>query len=190
MTKVCKYLLEDISFTPNSIVPCGSSVWNSDENLKKYFLKVDSTDNIIDFKYYFDKRMMYIQQFLNGKKPVFCENCQKYMPIELDLLESKFKKLNIYNRTQCNCRCIYCCLADYGNIDSFKKINEREFYDIKPILKKIDELNMIEEGVEIAIWGGECTVYPDELKYIIDWGNKYKAKFIILSNEIIYNKDI
>ncbi len=192
MSVICKYLAEEIHFAPTRIVPCGASVWDSEKDIvEKYFVKPNVQESNTDFTQYFNKRAEYIEMYKNGNKPTFCQDCERYAPIECDtsnLYKHKFSKVNIYNRTLCNCRCIYCCLAAFGKDEAFIKMNSEQNYDIKPILAKIDELDLVDDGVEIAIFGGECTTYPDELEYIVKWGEKYKAKFIILSNGIIYNK--
>ena len=121
MVEVCKFLLEDISFAPDRIVPCGSGIWDNIANVEKYFLKVDPDIKCVDFKTYFNRRNLYISQYKNHEKPFFCQGCEKYLPINVDLIdldEYKVKKINIYNRTECSCRCIYCCLADFGKIES------------------------------------------------------------------------
>ncbi len=195
MSRICKFLDEEIHFASNRIVPCGSSVWDNEGiNAEKYFIKPDIEGENTDFQYYFKKRNKYIEMFKNEAEsgiPEFCKHCEKFVPKEYNANtehKHKFLKINIYNRSTCNCKCVYCCLANYGDESLFIKNNSEKTYDIKPILSKMDELNIVEDGVEIAIFGGECTTYPEELDYIVNWGEKYNAKFIILSNGIIYNK--
>ena len=194
MSIICKYLAEEIHFAPTRIVPCGANVWDRvRDDIDTYFLKPDIDQNGIDFDLYFNKRKDYIEQFKNGKTPEFCVNCEKFTPVNYnddECNELKIKKINIYNRTICSCRCVYCCLAAFGKMDAFKKMNSDKNYDINPILKQIDDLHLIEEGSEIAILGGECSEYPDELENVVNWGKKYNPKFIILSNGIIYNDTI
>ena len=35
--------------------------------------------------------------------------------------------------------------------------------------KAIDELKFIGQGVQVAVFGGECTEYPEDLKHIINY---------------------
>ncbi len=195
MKKVCKYLLDEIQFVDNRIVPCGSRFWDAYNSADKYFIKPNSDMSEIDFNLYFKRREEYIQMYKNGIEPEFCKDCCIYESInEENQTESSqhitFKKIHINHKTICSCRCIYCCLAEEGNLEIFKKINQQKTYDIKPILKQISNLNLVDENTQICLFGGECTEYPEDLEYIINWGIEHNCKFLIASNGIIYNENI
>lgn len=193
MKKVCKYLTNEIQFVSNRIVPCGSRFWDSCNTAEKYFIKPDKNIKSIDFDLYFKQRAKYIKMYQNGLIPEFCNNCSIYAPVESNenISETnKFKAIHINHKTICSCRCIYCCIADNGNLEKFKIINKEVTYDIKPILSQIERLKLIDENTKICLFGGECTEYPEDLEYIINFGISNNCKFLIASNCIIYDKNI
>ncbi len=203
MKKICKYLQEEIQLIDNRIVPCGSRFWDGYNTADKFFIKPDADLKEIDFDYYFKKQQEYIEMYKNGRLPEFCENCTIYEQepesisphshSQIDNNEKNnktFKKIHINHKTICSARCIYCCLAEEGDLKKFEEINKQKTYDIKPILSDIAEKNLIDENTQICIFGGECTEYPDDLEYIINIGLKYNCSFLIASNGIIYNKNI
>ena len=195
MKKICRYILDEIQFVDNRIVPCGSRFWDKKNNIDKYWLKPDETLQHVDFDLYFKRRDEYIKMYKEGIEPEFCKDCCIYEPVaeekdKYNFENYKFKKIHINHKTICSCRCIYCCLADNGDLERFKIINQQKTYDIRPILLQIDQQNLIDENTELCLFGGECTEYPDELEFILDYGLKHNSKFVILSNGIIYNKKI
>lgn len=193
MKKICKYLLEEIQLIDNRIVPCGSRFWDGYNTADKFFIKPDASLKEIDFDYYFQKRHEYIEMYQRGETPEFCEDCVIYQPIssEADISQQKnIKKIHINHKTICSCRCIYCCLADNGDLKKFEEINKQVTYDIKPILTNIADRGLLDENTEICIFGGECTEYPDDLDFIINVGLQNKCTFLIATNGIIYNENI
>ncbi len=196
MVKICKFLLQSIEFVSNRIVPCSSRIWEEDGAVEKYFIKADENTSPEILTSYITLRNKYIDICKRGKIPEFCKNCNLYEPIEIDknlINKIPFKRLSFKERLVCNCRCIYCCLTgDSEDINLFEKINKEKYYDIKPFIEYVNnsQENMVNEETLIEIAGGECTLYPDELEYIIDFGLKHNCKFQILTNGIIYNKSI
>lgn len=195
MKPICRYILDEIQFVDNRIVPCGSRFWDHNDYVDKYWLKPDKTMEIVDFDLYFKRRNEYIEMYKNGIEPEFCKDCCIYEPIndcscETSLENYKFKKIHINHKTICSCRCIYCCLADNGDLERFKIINQQKTYNIKPILTQIEQQNLIDENTYLCLFGGECTEYPDELEFVLNFGLKHRCRFIILSNGIIYNDKI
>ena len=194
MKKICKYLLSEIQFVDNRIVPCGSRFWDSYNSADKYFIKPDENQKDVDFDLYFKRREEYIKMYKNGIEPEFCKDCCIYEPENAkqdeDVANFTFDKVHINHKTICSCRCIYCCLADNGDLERFKIINQQKTYDIKPILKQIAEKKLINENTCLAIFGGECTEYPEDLNFIINFGIENNCKFEIASNGIIYNENI
>ena len=201
MSKVCKFLKENLEFYDNRIVCCGQGIFSDIENAKKYFIgiNVDEYKNDFNIDEYLQKREQYIKMFQDAgedKKniPEFCQNCNCFAPIDIDdKLETKnfkFKNINISHKTICNCKCVYCCLSDEGNPEKIEILNKQKSYDIFPILKQLQDKNLIGEETKIGIFGGECTLYPQELNEIISLGEKYNCSFEIYSNGIIYNESI
>lgn len=192
---LCRYLVEEICFSIDRIVPCGSRFWDNGQTGQKFFLNPLNEDFNVDK--YFELTDKYIKQYNNASLgnstiPEFCINCIHYEPFIDDNNKNnrKFKKINIFNQTRCNCACIYCCLCERGNLDLQKKLNQFKSYDIKPMLKKLDENNLVDSGTKISIFGGECTLYPKELDYVIKWGMSHSCSFEIMTNGIIFNKSI
>ena len=193
MSKVCKFLLNEIHFVVNRIVPCFTTFWEQEGNVEKYFIKADSNTSINVLNSYFSLREKYINMYKNGEIPEFCKNCRSYEPVEINENEKKFyfDRIAVKNRSKCSCRCIYCCLTgENDDIERFKAINSEKTYEIKPFLEYMDRENLVNENTQIDVLGGECTEYPEELEYIINFGLKYNCKFQILTNGIIYNENI
>ena len=197
---ICKYLSDEIQFVDNRIVPCGSRLWDGfNDNAEKYFIKPDKNLKNVDFDLYFERRNKYIKMYENGEEPEFCKGCFIYAPSDeyigdiesrVKSPEYKFKRIHINHKTICSCRCIYCCLADNGDLERFKIMNQQQTYNIMPILEQIEKKNLIDENTQLCIFGGECTEYPEELSQIIDFGLKHNCGFIALSNGIIYSEKI
>ena len=193
MKKICKYLLQEIQLIDNRIVPCGSRFWDGYNTAQKFFIKPHETTREIDFDYYFQKRCEYIEMYERGEVPEFCQDCVIYQPIsdDCDIKErEKIKNIHINHKTICSCRCIYCCLADNGDLKKFEKINRQVTYDIKPIMANISQRGLLDKNTKICILGGECTEYPEDLGYILNVGLENGCSFLIATNGIIYNEDI
>lgn len=195
MSKICKFLLNEIHFVTDRIVPCYTQFWEQEGNVEKYFIKADENTSPAVLNSYFELRKKYIEIYLKGEKPEFCKNCIYYTPTEINSDENinniKFERIAIKERSVCNCRCVYCCLTgETDDIEEFKRINQEKYYDIKPIMEYIDKEHLMGENTQIDILGGECTEYPEELEFIANLGLKNNCKFQILTNAIIFNECI
>lgn len=196
MSKVCKFLKENLEFYDNRIVCCGQAILGDIENAKKYFTGINIAEykNDFDIEEHLKKREQYIKMYEEGNIPEFCRNCNLYTPSDIEdkfeINSYKFKIINISHETICNCQCVYCCLSDEGNSEKVEILNKQKSYDIIPILKQLEDKNLIDENTKIGIFGGECTLYPQELNNIISFGEKHNCNFEIYSNGVVYNEDI
>ena len=195
MKKVCKFLYNEVLFISSRIVPCCSRYFENDENTEKYFIKANKDISTEVVEKYAQLRNKYIQMYKKGEIPEFCKNCTDYEEIDLkedDDEQFNIKRLYVNNKSQCKCRCIYCCLAknDDNDFEDFEGINKEITYDIKPILNLLKEKNYINSSSEIYVLGGEPTEHPDELNYIVRLCKEINCKLGLFSNCIIYNEDV
>ncbi len=173
---------------------------------------IKMTHNTMSFCYrIFDKRYAFIYNY-NGEsgfldkyiqaRKQFIENCKKGENIPEQCKDCHFfiekewddsfgiDYIIVANRTKCSCDCIYCTVSQ-GNEERKKELNLMKIWDIRPVLKEIEDNYLLKESGEIFIAGGECSEYPpEENKWLIDFGfrNNYHLKFS--SSGMFYSKEI
>lgn len=185
----CEFLLHQIAFYKDQIRPCCSFSLDNFENSP---LISGYDGNIEKIKEYFEKRNHFINIFKNGGKPICYKDCTTYSPCYSQDTSFKLNNLIISNQTKCSFNCIYCEHARYGKDSEYRKwLNNREPYDIKPILMYLRENNYIAENCRFLICGGECSEYPiGELEYLIYFAMSCNCQLLILSSGLNYSKSI
>ena len=184
--KCCEYLLHQIVFDQDEIKPCCATSMNSE--IAKFVENFDGKN--FDLNKYVEKRNFYVEKFKTGEVPDCCLNCPMIEEKEWEENEIYFDRIIMANIAKCSCNCIYCV---YTYHDESKKLyyNTRSHYDIKPILQKLRDQNLIHENLVLIIGGGECTEFPKgELEWLIYYTTFYKGRVQILSSGIIYSEAI
>ena len=97
--------------------------------------------------------------------------------------DGKFNLIVIAHRSNCSCNCIYCNFSKDKNY-----WNNRESYNIVPVLEDLRDRNLLAENLMISICGGECTEYPNnEFENIMEFIIKQKCKLWINSSGFNYS---
>lgn len=183
--KCCDYLLHELVFAQNNIMPCCCSPRHEYNN---QFFENYNGENF-DINKYIEQKNIYINSFKNGEIPSCCQGCPMIKEQEWDT-SNTIKRIIITNRTKCSCNCVYCSLVTTST-QTKEELNTRKAYNIIPVLKNLREKNLIKENCEILIAGGECCEYPKgELEEIIYIASILNCKLEILSSGIIYSKAI
>ena len=181
----CEYLLHEIVFAQNSVIPCCCSPAN---NYESTFINNFSRQNF-NINEYLNKRNEYITMLKSGNIPASCQGCSRLIKKEWDE-ENKINRIIITNRTKCSCNCIYCSLITTSN-QTKEELNTRDTYDIIPVLKDMYNNNLIDNNCVITVAGGECSEYPKgELEFILYLALILNCQLEILSNGIIYSDAI
>lgn len=182
--KCCENLMHHLVFAQSDVMACCCA---KDHDFIKFYKQ--ENNEIFNIEKYKDIRNFYISQFKNNIIPNGCKDCPFIIKKEWDE-NVKYNNVIIANRTKCSCNCIYCSLLE-GDFSGKKKkeLNEQKSYDIKPILKALDENNYIEENCNIQVVGGEPTEYPNkEFEWLLDFASKRNCKIEVLSSGINYSK--
>ncbi len=184
--KCCENLMHHLVFAQSDVMACCCA---KDHDFIKFYKQ--ENNEIFDIEQYKNTRNFYISQFKNNIIPNGCKNCPFIVEKEWDE-NIKYNNIIIANRTKCSCNCIYCSLLE-GDFSGKKKkeLNERNSYDIKPILKALDESSYIEENCNIQIVGGEPTEYPNkEFEWLLHFATNRNCKIEVLSSGINYSKEL
>ena len=181
--KCCDALLHKLAINPDNINFCCSPYDNKLQYLNNY------NGELIDIEDYKKRRSYYLEMFKNGNIPEPCKNCSYVEEHNWDE-QIGFKFISISSRTKCSCDCIY-CVQSKGYPDVKKALNERECWDVKPVIKELYDENLILKDCVYIIGGGEPTEFPEgELEYLAYVGLLTEAQVVILTNAIIYNDSI
>lgn len=183
--KCCNFLLHEIVFAQSEVLPCCCSPKHKYETrfLENY------NGNNFDVDAYLKQRNKYVNMFKNGEIPQCCEGCCLIREDNWDE-SNTIQRIIITNRTKCSCNCIYCSLVTTST-QTKEELNTRKAYDIVPVLKDLRNQNLIGNGCEILVAGGECCEYPvGELEEIIYIASQLECKLEILSSGIIYSSAI
>ena len=151
--KCCKYLLHQIVLSYGAIHPCCSYTIASTNSQ----LAVDYNGQLLDIEEYVKSRQIYVDAFNKGELPACFKDCSLYQ--DCDNVSDKvcFDIINVSNRTNCNCNCIYCDLRDNGNQEKRKELNNRIPYDIHPVLTDMKNKNLISGICDFFVGGGEVS---------------------------------
>lgn len=181
--KCCDALLHKLAINPDNINFCCSPYDNKLQYLNNY------NGELIDIEDYKRRRSYYLEMFKSGNIPEPCKNCSYVEEHDWDE-QIGFKFISISSRTKCSCDCIY-CVQSKGYPDVKKALNERECWDVKPVIKELYDENLILKDCIYIIGGGEPTEFPEgELEYLAYVGLLTEVQVVILTNAIIYNDSI
>ncbi len=184
--KCCENLMHHLVFAQSDVMACCCA---KNHDFIKFYKQEDNA--IFNIEEYKNIRNFYISQFKNNIIPKGCQNCPFIIEKEWDE-NVKYNNIIIANRTKCSCNCIYCSLLE-GDLSGKKKkeLNERKSYDIKPILKVLDENRYIEKNCNFQIAGGEPTEYPNkEFEWLLNFAVSNNCKIEVLSSGINYSKPL
>lgn len=181
--KCCNALLHNLTIQPDKINFCCSS--NGDE---LRFLDEYNGESI-KIEDYEQKIIYYLEKFKKNDIPKPCLNCEHCYEDDWDE-KIGLTLLSIASETKCNCDCFY-CVQSKGDRNTRNWLNQREGWDIKPLIRNLYNNNLIWPRCIYIIGGGEPTLLPNnDLEYFLYIGLLTKSHIVILSNGIIFNKHI
>lgn len=146
-----------------------------------YLLK-DFNPKKIEIDKILQTRKQIQQNFLNGHIPPNCEGCMDLKECDIPQNETKIKILMLQHWTKCNSNCIYCYTAN-----NKKEYNTRRSYEIYPILKKMNSLNILDKNGLVNFSGGEVSCLP-EFGKVVKFLDKLNYFMVINSSGIKYEK--
>jgi len=180
MAKHCEYLNNGITFHHKGITFC-NTVWNAENSYIEY------KGNVI--KNFIEKRNKIISLMDNDGCIPYCTNCLYLKQVEnSSIFHNKIKNIEIYHWNECNCACYYCSNRNVTKLKiTNKKINGQ--ISILKNLKELKKAGLLDDNLEIHTHGGEPTLLK-EFGDIIKFAIKHKYPMTILSNGILYEKNI
>ena len=182
----CEYLLHQIVFDQFDIKPCCQTSMNKES--AKFIDNFDGVD--FDVEKYISERKKFIDMFKKGQVPACCKDCPIIKKLDWKEDEVYFDRIIMANIAKCSCNCIY-CVYTHDNPDLKNFYNNRKPYDIKPILLKLRNNNLIKENFVLIIGGGECSEFSKgELEWLIYFTSSLNGKVQLLSSGIKYSKAI
>ena len=182
--KYCPYLNQGINFYYEVLTFC-NTLWNHTGYLK-YSKNVKKNINA------FLKKRTDLIKLVNQKDfKEKCRRCPSLQNIDEKQIKvsEKFKHLEIYHWTNCNCGCFYCSNRKKTKLKIANQRNLKGKIAVVDYLVELKRRDLIDSDAEIMMVGGEPTIlkeFPDLCKFIIE--NNLKAN--ILSNGIIYEQSI
>lgn len=133
-----------------------------------------------------------LERFLADRADIsnIIENCIgcSYLTNTSNPNSTKINFIEIAHWFECNCACFYCS----NRADSHLKITDSQVcakVDIVPYLKKLKELDLIDENAHVSFVGGEPTILK-EFSDLIDIVVENGCSASLLSNGILYDKNI
>ncbi len=184
--KCCDYLLHQIVFDQTDIKPCCATSMNKES--AKFIDNFNGGD--FDIDEYIKQRNQYIEMFKQGNIPNCCKDCPMIREDDWDEKNLYFDRIIMANIAKCSCNCIY-CVYTYNNPELKQYYNTKKSYDIKPILKKLRDSNLLNNNILLIIGGGECSEFPKgELEWLIYFTSFNNGRIQILSSGIKYSKAI
>ena len=187
VVKCCRLLLHQIVLSYGAIHPCCSFTIASTNSQ----LAIGYNGQIIDIDEYVKNRQVHVDAFNSGDLPACYKNCSLYE--DCDNLSSKvcFEVINVSNRTNCNCNCIYCDLRENGNQEKRDELNKRVPYDIHPVLTDMQNKNLISYRCEYFIGGGEVSEYPkEEIEWLLLFALSNNCNIQLMSSAIKFSPEI
>ncbi len=132
----------------------------------------------------------------------FIEKCKKDKDIPEQCLKCcEFKEkewddsfgidfIGIANRSKCFCNCIYCSTLE-GKENNKKELNTRKIWDIRPVLKELEDNNLLKKTGKVYVAGGECSKYPkEELSWLINFAHRNNFCIEFASSAMFYSEEI
>lgn len=182
--KCCEWALSHLVINSDDLTYCCASF---DKQLK--FLE-NYHGELVDVEKYIEERKQFIERCKREDYPEVCRDCPTLEERDWDETPG-FIDVNVSNRTNCSCDCIYCIISGGGKSEIKKDLNTKQTYDVKPMLQHFKDKNMFKKGCHFIIGGGECAEYPKgELKWLVDFVFSIGGSIEFLSAGITYSKDI
>lgn len=150
----CPFLIKDINFLPDAVQPCC--------NIRSLGAvpRFPFSGGAVDMPAYSEhiRRTMVLLQKNSG----MCAGCPELRKIDRESLELRilFHTVSINMHTVCNCRCIYC--------NFWKNKKPPASYSILPVLKSLQNSNVLHPQCFFSWGGGESTVLK-EFDETCDW---------------------
>lgn len=134
----------------------------------------------------FAQRDETIEMLKNGTVPQGCIGCPQIKPYRKER-NKKITKIILNHFIHCNCKCIYCTRLPYYGRNFTEKPAPSDFYDILPILKSMDENNLVDwKNTKVEFQGGDIGVLS-EFEDILDFlFSKKVTKIVCFTNNINY----
>ena len=177
----CRLLLRGLCFFQDRLVSCCNSPLVEKGSQAPPLLVNNYKGEIIPPNKLFEKIHSYSNIFKDGDCHSSCKNC--YFLENKDWDEGNYiEEITIANFTACNAKCIYC-----ANTESILG-SKRTPYPIMPLLKYYKDMNIIKEGVEFHISGGEFSIYKESDAILREFALTNFAKTVIFSNCIQYSE--
>lgn len=178
----CRFLENGIHFFFKEIRLCNSLSYGP--------VLIDNYQgNSIKWSHINEKREQIIKSCKEGVVPECCKGCHCLETKEWEF-NPKFKFMEIYHWTHCNCGCVYCSniYETDGIVD--EKIKKSEYYNLLPILEEVVANNLLDPDVEIFVGGGEPAVL-EELPDLLELFSKNGIKQINLpTSGVLYSDAI
>lgn len=180
-------MLHQIVLSYGAIHPCCSYTISKTNSQ----LMIDYYGQIIDVDEYIKSRQVYVNAFNEGKIPECFVNCSLYEKSDNSSDKVCFEIINVSNRTNCNCNCIYCDLRENGNQNKKTELNNRKPYDVHPVLVDMKNKNLIANNCDFFVGGGEISEYPkDEIDWLLYFALSNNCKLQLMSSGIKYSDSI
>ena len=181
--KCCNLIQHGLCFFCGDLVSCCFSPNDQIEGGRPPIIIPDYKGELISKAVLFGKIKEYTNIFKNGGCPKECTNC--YHIEEKDWDEEEYiNSITITHFSYCNADCIYCT----NNLKKEERTNEK--YEILPVLRDLKQQDIIKQGVELHIGGGEFTVYKEFEDIIEEFAITGFAKVYIPTNAIKYSEKL
>ncbi len=185
--KCCRLLLHQIVLSYGAIHPCCSHTISKTNSQ----LMVNYYGQLLDIDKYVANRKVQVDAFNEGRIPDCFINCPLYEISNNSSDKVCFEIINVSNRTNCNCNCIYCDLRDKGDQSKKEELNKRKPYDIHPVLIDIQNKNLISNNCAFFVGGGEISEYPpEEIEWLLLFALENNCRLELMSSGIKYSQAI
>lgn len=190
----CDYINRAIAFNEDKILYC--TIGNNAQNKKLPIIRTNFDGSIEDLERVFEKIREHRNNLKEGIAPDFCKGCYLLKEVngKYPDVNEELKYVLLSNWYACNSKCVYCCKHEKSHWvkddNKFLREEQRETYNIVPVIKYMISKGMITENTTVDFAGaaGEPTLYKyfDEIiQLLID---AKVAKIVIHTNAIRYNK--
>lgn len=174
----CLLLESGMAFGKDDIRPCTCNPFGDIFWAKEYY------GGPFNVEKYLSLRKKYTDMMKAGTPPEQCKGCYNLEYKDWND-EPSIEFIVIGNETKCSCNCFYCWFAEEKEY-----FNNYQAYDFMPILKTLQEHNLLKKTT-LDIVGGECTEYPKgKLRDIIDFAKKNNCKMHFYSSGINFSEEI
>lgn len=184
--KSCNLLAEGaIEFRYNGIALCQrvDHVGGGDI-VVGWFDDKEDKDIHFDLDKYMERKMEVVEQNKSGQLYHKCVGCVELQDREWPEITPQIFQIILHHWTKCNSHCVYC----YTNKDK-EYFNNRNCYQIYPLLEKLAKRDLIRYG-GICTWaGGEVSCLP-EFEKVVKFLSKYDYVPLFNSSCVKFEKTI